>query len=183
MWFSPTTLGGGYLRLEDRWRGYETDELEAVHFGSSMDWEPVNLPYMLAHYLFRHAEGRKRGAQMTGGHFIRCLADHFGLLTEKRLQGTTMVVRELTEIDMDELARLPREDVEGAHAKVEGDQAIPAPVQVPQAPPAAAQTRTMPQRVARLGEENTEIGLHGFLISGTGPRWKEIDNVGGVSII
>ncbi|GJU78882.1 hypothetical protein Tco_1275952 [Tanacetum coccineum] len=31
--------------------------------------------------------------------------------------------------------------------------------------------------------EIPEIGLHGFLIFCTGPRWKEIDNVGGVSIV
>ncbi|GJY28416.1 hypothetical protein Tco_0404183, partial [Tanacetum coccineum] len=77
-----------------------------LYFLRSMDQEAVNLPYLLAHCLFRHAEGRKQEAQMSGGHFIARLADHFGLLTEESLQGTTIVVRELGEINLDELARL-----------------------------------------------------------------------------
>ncbi|GKB68308.1 hypothetical protein Tco_0929720, partial [Tanacetum coccineum] len=44
-------------------------------------------------------------AQMFGGYFVACLADHFGLLTEDRLQGLTVVVRNLQMIDMDELVR------------------------------------------------------------------------------
>ncbi|GJS76778.1 hypothetical protein Tco_0726659 [Tanacetum coccineum] len=44
-------------------------------------------------------------AQMSRGHFIACLADHFGLFTKDRLQGLTMVVRDLQMIDMDELVR------------------------------------------------------------------------------
>ncbi|GKC93615.1 hypothetical protein Tco_1159057 [Tanacetum coccineum] len=41
-----------------------------LYFLRSMDQEAVNLPYLLAHYLFRHAKERKQGAQMSGGHFI-----------------------------------------------------------------------------------------------------------------
>ncbi|GJR57448.1 hypothetical protein Tco_1499610 [Tanacetum coccineum] len=57
------------------------------------------------------------------------------------------------------------EDVEGAHAEIEGDQAIPEPVQARQPPPTVAQTRTMPQRIARLEEEvhglrQSIVGLH-----------------------
>ncbi|GKF67776.1 hypothetical protein Tco_0197455, partial [Tanacetum coccineum] len=66
----------------------------------------VNVPYILAWYLFRHAEGRKEGAKMSGGHFIARLTEHFGLLTEEILLGLTVVVRDLTEIDMDELVKL-----------------------------------------------------------------------------
>ncbi|GJU31089.1 hypothetical protein Tco_1174678 [Tanacetum coccineum] len=36
------------------------------------------------------------------------------------------------------------EDAEGAHDEIKGDYAVPAPMQAPQPPPAAAQTRTMP---------------------------------------
>ncbi|GJR76954.1 hypothetical protein Tco_0089319 [Tanacetum coccineum] len=61
----------------------------------------------------------------------------------------------------------------------EGVQAIPVPIQAPQPPPAAGPARTLPQKVARL---IPEIGLHGFIIFCTGPRWKEIDNVGKVSL-
>ncbi|GJT91220.1 hypothetical protein Tco_1080065, partial [Tanacetum coccineum] len=39
----------------------------------------TNIPYLLAQYLFRHAEGRKINARLLGGHFIRSLAHHFGL--------------------------------------------------------------------------------------------------------
>ncbi|GJU07169.1 hypothetical protein Tco_1123599 [Tanacetum coccineum] len=113
---------------------------------------------------------------MSGGHFISRLADHFRLLIEKSLRGRTIVVRELGKIDLDELARLhiceslgdvwtwvaPRPErqpiamagalglAEGASDEKEGDQAVFAPVQAPQPPPAA---RTMPQRLAKLDEE------------------------------
>ncbi|GKD90883.1 hypothetical protein Tco_1366390, partial [Tanacetum coccineum] len=40
----------------------------------------TNVPHLLAHYLFRHAEGRKSGARLSRGYFIGCLAMHFGLL-------------------------------------------------------------------------------------------------------
>nr|GEV25662.1 hypothetical protein [Tanacetum cinerariifolium] len=46
----------------------------------------------------------KRG-MISGGQFIARLAKHFGLLTEERLQGLTMIVRDLPVIDMAELAR------------------------------------------------------------------------------
>ncbi|GJY54404.1 hypothetical protein Tco_0446068 [Tanacetum coccineum] len=54
----------------------------------------------LAHVI---AVGRKQGARMSSGQFVSCLAEHFGLLTEERLQGLTMVVRDLPMIDIDEL--------------------------------------------------------------------------------
>ncbi|GJV75183.1 hypothetical protein Tco_1506767 [Tanacetum coccineum] len=57
-------------------------------------------------YLFRHAEGRKQGARISGGYFVARLAEHFGLIIEKSLRGLTVVVRDLTMIDMDELVRL-----------------------------------------------------------------------------
>ncbi|GJT97673.1 hypothetical protein Tco_1093191 [Tanacetum coccineum] len=51
----------------------------------SMDQAIANVPYMLAQYLFRHAEGREIGARMLGGHFIGRLAAHFGMV------GTTLL--------------------------------------------------------------------------------------------
>ncbi|GKG40153.1 hypothetical protein Tco_0466930, partial [Tanacetum coccineum] len=56
-----------------------------LYFLRSMDREAVNLPNLLAYYLFRHVEERKRSTQMSRGHFIALLADHFGLLTKERL--------------------------------------------------------------------------------------------------
>ncbi|GJS74406.1 hypothetical protein Tco_0707247 [Tanacetum coccineum] len=59
-----------------------------------------------AQYLFRYAEGSKQGARMSKGHFITRLAEHFGLITEESIRGLTVVVHDLTMIDMDELVRL-----------------------------------------------------------------------------
>ncbi|GJZ26224.1 hypothetical protein Tco_0570477 [Tanacetum coccineum] len=59
----------------------------------------INIPYLLAQYLFRHVEGRKKGARMSDGQFISHLVEHFGLLTKERLRGLTVVVRDLTVID------------------------------------------------------------------------------------
>ncbi|GKF45097.1 hypothetical protein Tco_0131649, partial [Tanacetum coccineum] len=45
----------------------------------SMDHGTINVPHLLAQYLFRHEEGRKSEARLLGGHFIGRLAMHFGL--------------------------------------------------------------------------------------------------------
>ncbi|GJY47097.1 hypothetical protein Tco_0436160 [Tanacetum coccineum] len=42
----------------------------------------VNVPYLLAYYLFRHALGRKLGAKMSGGHLIAYLGVHLGVITK-----------------------------------------------------------------------------------------------------
>ncbi|GJZ02511.1 hypothetical protein Tco_0520472 [Tanacetum coccineum] len=72
----------------------------------SMDRGPANVPHLLAQYLFRHAEGRKSGARLSGGHFIGRLAMHFGLVSDKGLRGLQVVTRELPLIDLHELGRL-----------------------------------------------------------------------------
>ncbi|GKC38106.1 hypothetical protein Tco_1050490, partial [Tanacetum coccineum] len=105
----------------------------------------VNVPYLLAQYMFRHAEGRKRGSRMSGSYFVRRLAKHFVLVTEEGLQGLIVVVGELRVIDMDELA--------DQETPKEGVQADPKPVQAPQAFAAAPASRTMPHRMTRLEEE------------------------------
>nr|GEY87212.1 hypothetical protein [Tanacetum cinerariifolium] len=51
-------------------------------------------------------KGGSEGAQMSRGDFIVRFVDHFGMRTKERLQGTTVVVGELIEIDLDELSRL-----------------------------------------------------------------------------
>ncbi|GJR02732.1 hypothetical protein Tco_0525716 [Tanacetum coccineum] len=86
---------------------------------------------------------------MSGGPFVSRLTEHFGLLTEERLQGLTVVVHNLPMIDMDELVRL-RADQEILD---EGVQADPTPVHAPQAPSAAPRPRSMPQKIQRLEEE------------------------------
>ncbi|GJX83174.1 hypothetical protein Tco_0332655 [Tanacetum coccineum] len=104
-------------------------------------------------YLFRHAKGRKQGVRMSRGYFVARLAEHFGLITEKSLQGLTVVVCDLTMIDMDELvaaAKAAQLDLEIPKEVVQAD---PAPAQAPQAPPAAPAPRNIPQRLQRLEEE------------------------------
>ncbi|GJZ94164.1 hypothetical protein Tco_0666367, partial [Tanacetum coccineum] len=82
-----------------------------------------------------HAEGRKSGARLLGGHFIGRLAHHFGLVSDDGLRGLSVVAYELPLIDMGELA-------------------VSAPVQAPlPPPPPPAVGRTMPQRLGRLKEE------------------------------
>ncbi|GJS80696.1 hypothetical protein Tco_0730577 [Tanacetum coccineum] len=71
-----------------------------------MDRGTANVPYLLAHYLFHHFEGRKSGACLSGGHFIGRLAAHFGLVGDQGLRGLSVVVSELPVIDLLELARL-----------------------------------------------------------------------------
>ncbi|GKA59946.1 hypothetical protein Tco_0759259 [Tanacetum coccineum] len=132
-------------------------------------------------YLRLFAAGRKSGALISRGQFVARLAEHFGLLTEERLRGLTVIAPALLVIDMDELVRLqicveiddtwdwvaqgPERQPDAAagapgvaqDAPVvdEGYQVIPAPVQAP--PPSPAAARTMPQRMARLEEDVHEI--------------------------
>ncbi|GKD69413.1 hypothetical protein Tco_1323503, partial [Tanacetum coccineum] len=100
------------------------------------------------------------------------------LAHDEGLIGLTLIARELSVIDMDELVRLricdrlddtwawvapgperqqvaaarAPEGVKGTPIVDEGVQAILAPVQAPQAPPQAA-SRTMPQSIMRLEEK------------------------------
>ncbi|GKF78570.1 hypothetical protein Tco_0234138, partial [Tanacetum coccineum] len=71
-----------------------------------MDVGSVNVPYLLARYLRLFASGRKHGAMISDSQFVARLAEHFGLLIEERLQGLTVIVRDLPVIDMAELVRL-----------------------------------------------------------------------------
>nr|GEW79576.1 uncharacterized mitochondrial protein AtMg00810-like [Tanacetum cinerariifolium] len=72
----------------------------------SMDRGTANIPYLLAQYLFRYAEGRKSGARLSEGHFIGQLMTHFGLVSDQGLRGLSVVTRELLLIDLHELGRL-----------------------------------------------------------------------------
>ncbi|GJU67280.1 hypothetical protein Tco_1253539 [Tanacetum coccineum] len=72
----------------------------------SIDRGTANVTYLLVKYLFRHVEGRKSGARLSGGHFIRRLAAHFGLVSDQGLRGLSMVTSELPLIDLHKLVRL-----------------------------------------------------------------------------
>ncbi|GKA67356.1 hypothetical protein Tco_0767164 [Tanacetum coccineum] len=171
--------------LRDYWIGIssapEKVTVTDLFYLRGMDIDLVNVPYLLARYLRMFAAGRKSGAHISGGQFVTRLAEHFGLLTTKILQGLTVIAPALLVIDMAELVRLqiykqlddtwawvamgPERQVDDApgaprvaqDAPVinEGGQADPAPVQAPPPPPAT--TRTMPQRMARLEEDMHEI--------------------------
>ncbi|GJZ05645.1 hypothetical protein Tco_0539438 [Tanacetum coccineum] len=71
-----------------------------------MDVGSVNVPYLLARYLRLFATERKIRAYISGGQFVARLAEHFGLLIVKILQGLTVIAPELQIIDMAELVRL-----------------------------------------------------------------------------
>ncbi|GKB72322.1 hypothetical protein Tco_0933734 [Tanacetum coccineum] len=94
----------------------------------SMDRGMENVPYLLALYLFRHAKGRKSGAKMSGDTLLGAW------------------VASGPERQSAAAAGAPK-DIEGLHVEDEGAQAVPAPVQAPQPPPAATPTRTMAQRL------------------------------------
>ncbi|GJV34677.1 hypothetical protein Tco_1395077 [Tanacetum coccineum] len=72
----------------------------------SIDQGTANVPYLIAQYLFRHAEGRKSGARLSGGYFIGCLAAYFGLVSDEGLRGLLVITHELSMIDLHELVRL-----------------------------------------------------------------------------
>ncbi|GJU93083.1 hypothetical protein Tco_1317839 [Tanacetum coccineum] len=113
----------------------------------SMDRGTTNFPHLLAWYLFRHTEGRKSGARLSGGYFIGRLAMHFGLVSDEGLRGL-------------QVAQGPGRQhatVAGTHEADKAGQAakkvaleIPAPVKEP---PPAPQPHTMSQRIKRIEEE------------------------------
>nr|GEY76106.1 hypothetical protein [Tanacetum cinerariifolium] len=72
----------------------------------SIDREVANVPYLLAQYLFRHAERRKSSARLFRGHFIGRVAHHFGLVSDDGLRGLSVMTRKTPSIDMGKLVKL-----------------------------------------------------------------------------
>ncbi|GJR59287.1 hypothetical protein Tco_1501449 [Tanacetum coccineum] len=97
----------------------------------SMDRGTTNVSHILAQYLFRHAEGRKSGARLSGGHFIGGLTMHFSLVHDKGLRGLQGPERQRGTV-----AGAHEADEAGLAAK-EGSQEIPAPAHAPPPPPPA----------------------------------------------
>ncbi|GKA72841.1 hypothetical protein Tco_0779057 [Tanacetum coccineum] len=56
-----------------------------------MDIGLVNVLYLLARYLRLFDARRKSKALISGGQFVARLAEHFGLLTEEKLRGLTII--------------------------------------------------------------------------------------------
>ncbi|GJZ11734.1 hypothetical protein Tco_0546493, partial [Tanacetum coccineum] len=201
-------LGGARPRLS--WRQFilalglhTAEEMETVGFGAYWAESARQIPHKgdpilrLCHRLIAFSiigrsqetkkvlevvfARRKSRTLIYGGQFVARLAEQFGLLTEERIQGLTIIAPELQVIDMAKLVRLhicveiddtwawvalglerqpdvaagALEAAEDAPIVDEGGQAVPAPVQAPPPPPATA--RTMPQRMARLEEDVHEI--------------------------
>ncbi|GKA63493.1 hypothetical protein Tco_0763099 [Tanacetum coccineum] len=139
----------------------------------TMDRGTANVPYLLAQYLFRYAEGRKSRARLSGGHFIGFLVAHFGLFTFilRLLRITWAWVCALgPRWRQQAIAAGALKAAEDAPAADEGAQAVPAPVQAPQLSPPAHQHWTMSQRIDRLEEEvckmrQSVVGLRGVVES------------------
>ncbi|GJR72502.1 hypothetical protein Tco_0084867 [Tanacetum coccineum] len=137
-------------------RGQAPEKVTAtdLFYLCSIDRGAANVPYLLVKCLFGHAEGRKSGVRLSGGHFFRRHAHHFGLVSDDGLRGLSVVARELPLIDMgkpiklnicmdigddwawvalgpkrqpDAAANAPRA-AEDAHVVDEGAQADPAPL-------------------------------------------------------
>ncbi|GJX65156.1 hypothetical protein Tco_0299499 [Tanacetum coccineum] len=82
----------------------------------------ANVLYLLMQYLFRHAEGRKRGAKLSGGHFIGRLAAYFRLVYDTWARVAPGPERQQA------AATGAPGAVEDAPAADEGAQAVPTPV-------------------------------------------------------
>ncbi|GJW52285.1 hypothetical protein Tco_0093636 [Tanacetum coccineum] len=142
--------------ISGRWQAPEKVNVTDLFYLRNMDRGAANVSYLLAQYLFRHAEGRKSSARLSGGHFIGHLAHHFGLVSDDGLRGLSVVTHEIPLIGMRELvaAASTPEAAEDAPIADEGAPADPAPVHAPPPPPPSpAAAKTMPQRLGRLEEE------------------------------
>ncbi|GJU16964.1 hypothetical protein Tco_1144930 [Tanacetum coccineum] len=119
-----------------------------------IDQGTANVLYLLAQYLFRHAEGRKSRARLSGGHFIRRPATYFSLVNDEGLRGLSAWVAPRLERQPIATAGAPTA-TKDAHVVDEGAPADLAPMQAPQ--PSHAAPRTISQRIARLDEEVHEL--------------------------
>ncbi|GJX54998.1 hypothetical protein Tco_0284895 [Tanacetum coccineum] len=112
----------------------------------SMNRGTANVSYLLAQYLFRHAEGRKSGARLSGVTSLGVLQ-----LILDWVGDTLAWVAPGPERQSNAAAGAPRA-AKDALAVDEGAQADLAPVQAPQPLPPAPMT--MKQRISRLEEED-----------------------------
>ncbi|GKD76338.1 hypothetical protein Tco_1338959, partial [Tanacetum coccineum] len=120
----------------------------------SIDRGTTNVPHLLAQYLFRHVEGRRSGARLLGGHFIRRLAMHFRLLGRlhicTRYGDTWAWIAQGLERQQAAAASAPEaDDVDQVVDEVapEIPAAAPTPAQAPPPPLPAPHPRTMSQRI------------------------------------
>ncbi|GJR52704.1 hypothetical protein Tco_1403225 [Tanacetum coccineum] len=76
----------------------------------------------------RYTLVRKHGAMISKGHFVARLVEHFGLLTEQRLQGLTVIDQRGSRMLRLELPRMLQVPLLSMR------EAVSAPVQAPQPP-------------------------------------------------
>nr|GEX87599.1 hypothetical protein [Tanacetum cinerariifolium] len=100
-------------------RGQATEKVTAIDllYLRSMDQGTANVSYLLAQYLYRHAEGRKNGAKMSRGHFIGRIVEHFGLVSDEGLMGLSVIACVLLVIDLDELVKAPQPPLAAAPSR------------------------------------------------------------------
>ncbi|GKA53137.1 hypothetical protein Tco_0746452, partial [Tanacetum coccineum] len=91
--------------LRDYWIGISST---GDFFGTTPSYTAIRDPIlrMCHRYLRLFAAGRKSGALIYGSQFVARLAEHFGLLTEERLRGLSVIFHCIWSIDMTELVRL-----------------------------------------------------------------------------
>ncbi|GJS70210.1 hypothetical protein Tco_0703051 [Tanacetum coccineum] len=116
-------------------RGHAPEKVTGVDlfYLRNMDHGTTNVPHLLAHYLFRHAKGRKSGARLSRGHFIRRLAMHFGLVSDEGLRGLQAWVAQGPERKQAAAAGAHEAD-EAGPAVEEAALEIPTPAQAPPPP-------------------------------------------------
>ncbi|GJV05282.1 hypothetical protein Tco_1338851 [Tanacetum coccineum] len=124
----------------------------------NMDRGTINIPHPLAQYLFRHVEGRKSGAKLSGGHFIGCLAMHFGLVSDDGLIYMS-------------LGGSTSARVEEAASEI----SALAPTHAPPPPLPASQPHTMSQRIERLEEEVHDL-RRDVLMDASGQTYQPFDS-------
>ncbi|GKA06504.1 hypothetical protein Tco_0685728 [Tanacetum coccineum] len=126
-------------------RGHAPEKVTGVDlfYLRSMDRGTTNVPHLLAQYLFRHAEGRKSGARLSGGHFIRCLSVHFRLVSDEGLRGLQAWVAQGPERQQAATAGAHKDGLATKEVAQEIPAPAQAPVQAPPPPPPAPKSRTI----------------------------------------
>ncbi|GJS56008.1 hypothetical protein Tco_0629370 [Tanacetum coccineum] len=85
----------------------EEDDMETVYFGIGIPHRARDGRGWVRSLLgWQHANGRKSGARLSGGHFIGRLAMHFGLVSDEGLRGLQVVTQELLLIVLHKLVKL-----------------------------------------------------------------------------
>nr|GFA31153.1 hypothetical protein [Tanacetum cinerariifolium] len=92
----------GRVRRRMSWREF----ILALVLHSAEEMQTVGLVYIRPIAQDEWGFERKQGAMISQGEFVARLAKNFGLLTEDRIQGLTVIVRDLPVINMAELVRL-----------------------------------------------------------------------------